>query len=301
MDTYYIRHTERLDINDATRQRLWEDRRIAIHFPEDKGGRLREHDNASLELADYPRDGRKSMRALTELAKNGGYVCAEYFRRSDCILGYVRPASTIELIRGTWGSRSGRDGREAILKSLPLEKVKLVSPSDLAVIFSARPRQGTIMRWRRAGQTVENAVEGKRAAPSLSSLSPDQQEIMCSEFLRSADAVGLGLPKLVHLLLPVGRTMKGIDICGISDSNRMVFAQVTYLRLEDCGEKLEALLQYRNADRNTLVLFCGCPQSKYKDGVNIVPLQRVYDAFVVTPTGKMWLERATNALSPPRE
>jgi hypothetical protein len=301
MNTYYIRHTKGLDINDATRQGLWDERRIAIHFPNNKTGKLGKRDNASLDLADYPKDGQKPMRALAELAKNGGYVCAEYFQHSECILGYIRPDSKIELIRGTWGSKYGYDGREAILKSLQLERVKLVNPSDLAVIFSARPRQGTIMRWRRAGNTVENAVEGRRAKFSLSLLSHDQQEIMCSEFLRSSSAVGLGLPKLAHLLLPVGRTMKDIDIWGITESGKMLFVQVTYLRLEDCDAKLQALLKYRGPDQNKLLLFCDSPEVSDKDGVKIVPLQRCYDAFVATPTGKVWIERATGIMSLPRE
>ncbi len=301
MNTYYIRHTEGLDIDDATRQRLWDDRRIAIHYPDDKNGKLLRHDNRSLDLADYPSAGRRAMRPLIELAKNGGYVCAEYYQQRECILGYVRPASTIELIRGVWGSRNDLEGREAILKSLRLEKVKLVSPCNSAVILVGRPQQGTIMRWRRAGKTIENAVEGRWAIPSLALLSPDQQEIMCSEFLRSVNAQQLGLPKLAHLLLPVGRTMRGIDICGINESGIMLFAQVTYLGLERCGAKLETLVEYRDAERNALVLFCDCADVMDKDGVKIVPLRKVYDVFVTTPTGKVWLERATNAVLPSRK
>jgi hypothetical protein len=35
MKTYFIRHTEALDIDDATRQKLRDERRVAIHFPDD--------------------------------------------------------------------------------------------------------------------------------------------------------------------------------------------------------------------------------------------------------------------------
>ncbi len=148
------------------------------------------------------------------------------------------------------------------------------------------------MRWPRAGKAIENIVEGKRAIPSLGDLSPDQQEIMCSEFLRTDTE--FGLPKLAHLVLPVGRTMRGIDICGISSSGSVVFAQVTYLGFDHCGTKLDTLRCYRDGQGNALVLFCDCEEPEYKDGIHIIPLRKVYDAFVATTTGKLWLERATN-------
>jgi hypothetical protein len=294
MDTYYARHTQELDIDDVTRQRIWADKRIAIHFPRNKDGKLRRKDNRSLDPADYPSRDKGAIRALTNLAKNGGYVCAEYYQQSDCMVGYVRPNSTIELLRGTWGSKSGYDGRKAVLKSLRLKKVKFVTPCDSQVFLIGRPRQGTIMRWRRTGETIENIVKGRRDVAALGLLSFEQQEIMCSEFMRSLAARQLGLPNLVHLLVPVGRTMKGIDICGITGTGSMVLAQVTYSDLEHCREKFDALLRYRDGKRNTLVFFCNGTELKHKDGVRILSLQSVYDSFVATPTGKLWIERAIN-------
>jgi len=40
MRTYFVRHTEALDINDETRRRLWDEGRVAIHFPKDRNGKL---------------------------------------------------------------------------------------------------------------------------------------------------------------------------------------------------------------------------------------------------------------------
>lgn len=39
MNTYFIRHNTGMDIDDDTRQRLWEEYRIAIHFPWDRTGK----------------------------------------------------------------------------------------------------------------------------------------------------------------------------------------------------------------------------------------------------------------------
>jgi hypothetical protein len=38
-----------------------------------------------------------------------------------------------------------------------------------------------------------------------------EHESMCAEFLRLPAAEREGLPRLVHLLLPVGRTMKDVS------------------------------------------------------------------------------------------
>lgn len=285
-----------MDVDDTTRQRLWNERRIAIHFPHDKDDELLKRDNSSLDLADYPSRGRRAMRALLRLAEDGGYVCAEYFCQSECILGFVKAASKIDVIHGKWGSIHGYQGREAVLKSLRLENVKLISPNNSAVMLVARPRQGTIMRWKTARETIENIVEGKRTKPSLSLLSDQQQEIMCSEFLRSASAARMGLPKLIHVLLPVGRTMRDIDICGVTASGSVVFAQVTYSAVEHCRKKLDALQRYRDKGKNALVFFCNCDEPTEEDGVKIVPLRTVYDAFAASSTGKLWIERATNPI-----
>ena len=253
-------------------------------------------DNPSLDLADYhPKKGKRQMPALTALAKDGGYVCAEYSWQSDCLLGRIRTGSKIDLMRGTWGS-SESSGRTAILKTLRLGMVKRVSPAESAAFLVGRPQQGTIMRWRSIGNRIENLVQGRRTAPSLRDLTTPQQEILCSEFLRGNRR--FGLPKLANPLMPVGRTMRGIDICGLTDSGANLFAQVTYANIDTCQWKLDTMLEYRNGKRNVLVFFCDCPEPRDEDGVKVFPMSMVYRAFVAGPSGKDWLKRATNPLLP---
>jgi len=88
--------------------------------------------------------------------------------------------------------------------------------------------------------------------------------------------------------------MRGIDIYGISSSGSAIFVQVACLALEHCSEKLETLRQYRDGKRNALALVCDCEDAEYKDGVQIIPLRKVYAEFNSTPTGKLWFERAIN-------
>lgn len=298
MRTYYVR--QKMDIDDATYRKLWDERRIAVHYPRYKMGDdpkgiipSGRPDNPSINPDDYPRRGKNAIRSLTKLAANGGYVCAEAPSQPEVMLGYVPKNSRIELVRGQWGSTK----REAVLKSLKLRKVRLVHPCDFAVIAVGRPRQGAIMRWRRAGKTIENAVEGRPSRQSVDVLSYQQQEVMCSEFLRLKEAADLGLPRLACLLLPVGRTMKDIDIYGLSDSGKMILGQVTYLSLGACGKKKKALLSYADAGRNALVLFCRCNAPTRVEGIRIAPIQSVYDHFRRHPVGRSWLKKATPSLS----
>ncbi len=291
MRTYFVRHTRELDLDDATRETLWRRQIIAVHYPHDKHGNLGRRDNSSLNPDDYVGAGRKSMRVIGEIAKDGGYMCAEYYRHAECLVGYVEPNSCIEILRGRWGCLNDQEGREATLKCLPLRKTRIIERAAMAVILVGRPRQGTISRWPGAGKLIESLVQRKPLTPSLELLSPDQQEVLCSEFLRSGEAVKAGLPKLAHLLA-LGRTMRDIDIAGVTTEGRRLFAQVTYRTFEESASKLRALQEYSGSGRNALILFCKCSSPQQRDGVWIASLQQVYEDFVSTTTGASWLKAA---------
>jgi len=298
METYFIRHTEQLDIDPKAKASLWESKTIAIHFPHYKSRKsLSGRDNSSLDPSDYRPSDAKAIRALTRLAKAGGYVCAVYAGHSECLLGYVPPGTKVDLMSTTWGDLYGYKGRKAILKTITLQKTRIMDRSDLAFVLVGCPRQGTIMRWPKAKDAVQNAVEGKLTEPSLDRLSPDQQEILCSEFLRLPQYEKIGeVPssRLRHLLLPTGRTMKDVDICGITESGQTLFAQVTYRPLGDpeAKRKLKTLETYSGVGRNALVFFCDCPNFEKVGEVKIIPLQYAYDCFTSTALGQTWLDRA---------
>jgi hypothetical protein len=292
MNTYFIRHTEKLDVNGDTRRQLWEGHRIAIHYPENRNGKLKSKDNPSREPSDYRGKGKSCVKILNNLADTGGYVCAQYYQQEKLMLGIVRPNSKITLLKGKWGTKNGRQGRQAVLKTLHLTKVKFVEPINSAVLLVGRPQQGTIMRWHRAGDAIENLIKGRRTKRQLSDLHYTQQEILCSEFLRLSNSKSFDLPRLAHLLLPPGHTMKDIDIIGIATDGKKLLAQVTFKSLKDCHEKFEQLLPYRNPRHSHLLFFCDCDDSLIKDGVRIFPIRKAYDIFTSTLLGKFWLRHS---------
>ena len=291
MDTYFIRHTADMDVDNATRDYLWREHKIAIHFPWTKSSD-KSNDSSSLNPEDYEGSAKRSVHALTRLANNGGYVCAQHYPHTECMLGLVPPQSNIELFRGQWGELYKMPGRTAILKSLQLTKVRLVKPLDYAVLLVGRPRQGTIMRWPLAGKVVENIVEGRSTKLKLHDLSPSQQEILCSEFLRSEAATRYGLPRLNHLLLPPGRTMRDIDVTGIAEDSKTLLAQVTFSPLSAVQWKIQRLRPYHDPGRVHLILFCSCEVTSHQDGVTIFPIEQAFSSFTSTELGKIWIERS---------
>src|SRR5262245_30140370 len=116
MLTYFARHTSKLDIDRATRQRLWDERLVAVHFPHGKDGK-RDHDCRSLNPDDYTRAARKAMNALVTLARAGGYVCAQYHGQEASLVGAVEAGTAIEIVEGRWGTLHGNVGRAAVLKA----------------------------------------------------------------------------------------------------------------------------------------------------------------------------------------
>ena len=264
--TYFVRHTSKLHVVPAKICELMARERIAIHYPGDG-----DVDSRSLDPSDYRRTGaRKAIGAFVELARDGGYVWAEYHGGSDATIGFVGPGSRITFEETDWLPE--RPGRPAVLKVLALSKVRHVEPYELMGLRAARPRQGTICRWRLAGEGVVAAVERRVRDFGLSSLSSEQVESLCAEFLREHNHATI--PALRHLLMPVGRTLKDVDIYGVSGDGRPLFAQVTAARLERVGSKRTRLAPYIGPERY-VVLFCETERPRVIEGVHVVPLALV--------------------------
>lgn len=271
---------------------MWRERRVFIHFEWDKSGNRRA-DSRSKNPDNYEGSAKRAVSALCRLASEGGYVCGHFDEYEKWMMGKVLPKSRIELREGKWpeSDRPKHHNGICVLKTLRLRKVRFVSPEDYAVLQPAQPRQGTIMRWPSIGDTVEAIVEGKRLRSSLCALSPNHQEVMCAEFLRTKEATRIGLPQLACLLRDVGRTMKDLDIIGVAQDGRQLFAQVTYGSFDSKAVKEKQNLLLKFGGRNThRILFCKCSKFFSKDGIIIFPIEEVYTRFRNTKVGKDWFK-----------
>ncbi|UYG06844.1 hypothetical protein [Halomonas sp. M4R1S46] len=290
MKTYFIRHSSELDIDQAMLKHMWDEQYAGIHYPHDRHGSLLEEDNASLDPEDYVSSGRSSLSILKNLGDEGGYVYSTYRGIPGAKLGVVRPGSQIQLLRGTWGKKHSLQGREAVLKVIRLDKVINLSATESLPLSTVQPRQGTICQWHKINKRVQALLEGESSG-GVDSLTPDLQEVMCMEFLRTSAAAEAGLPVLQSTLAPIGRTMPDVDIFGLSPTGQPVVAQVTYHTLEQSKRngKLGKLDAY-DRDGAETILFCRCDApSKVGDHL-VFPLGEVYRSFCEgSSEGKAWL------------
>jgi hypothetical protein len=223
--SYFSTHTEDVSVRKDDIERLWKKDQIAIHFPGETW--RHERDSESLAPTEYGSDlssnAKGAIRAFAELGEEGGYVWAQsYVAPRQVKIGYVKGrregGEGVKMERGArWELRGkscpGReDGHPATLKTLKIEEpIKLVSgePMDLR---AAIPRGHAFCRWPSVGSRLRNLVKKETAEPEWSMLSPAEQEAVCAEYLRERHVDRTDLPILSRLLLPVGRTLRDVDI-----------------------------------------------------------------------------------------
>ena len=281
--SYFARHTERLLIRDEDLGRLWDEDKIAIHYPDDKSGRLAT-DSRSTNPEDYEGPAKTAIRRLHELGEKGGYVWMESRVESGrAKVGYVEPDSGIELDEdaqwevGSTEALHRKDDDKAILKTIKLTRVRHVERGQQMGLRAGRPQQGTIVRWHKCGSRLVDLVEDRPPSVEWDNLSTEQQEAACAEFLRFQQR-GETLPRLNYLLLPVGRTLEDVDIYGLAEDGREIFAQVTHHSLDSkaVSEKEENLKKY-GSDGAYLIFFGVGKGQTEVDGITFVRTGEVMD------------------------
>lgn len=290
MKTYFVRHTKELSIDSDTIKRFWKENRIAIHFPYTKGhNRTTDSDSISLDPLDYEKSDKQAIKTLVEISKNGGYICSRnsYFP-DECLVGKVEPKTKIEICNGYWDNTKEH---LAQYKTFRLEKPQKIKTQYLLAVLAGVPRQGTIREWKAYKDRIENLVEKKQFEVNFENLLPAEQEVMCSEFLRTELTSRHGLAKAEILLTPVGRTLETVDICALTENEENIFAQVTFHKLEskESREKLKKLKSF-STKNDKLIFFCKCEEPKRENNIFIFPLKTVYDEFTSTNNGKKWLK-----------
>lgn len=266
--SYFVRHTRGVKVRRSDLERLWEQDRIAIHFPGDTA--VKDRDSESLEPSHYktPHE-RGAIGAFAELAEYGGYVWAQSYVSDKIKIGYIRSrvdGGGESMERGArWELRGDEfPGREdynlATLKTLQMERVKELPRGAAMHLRAARPRGVAICRWKIVGSRLRDLIDNNNPEPEWSSLSVAEQEAACAEFLRERHPDRDDLPVLSRLLLPVGRTLEDVDIYGLTTDGSRLYAQVTHHTEGSgaAGKKARRLREYLDStgDRVDLVSFC---------------------------------------------
>ena len=195
MESWFVRHTDRMRVIDEAIDYLVDKNKMAIHFPESK--RLSE-DLTSLDAEDYQEErAKRAVKTFSEMNTKGSYVWAQYrptqnFPGLRIIVGKVLPGS-FELHETRWNDRD----RIAKLKTLQITQARHLLP-EAKHLQVARPRRGTLTGWHKIGDGLANFVEGKPREKIWSSLSDEEQNAVCLEYLR--DPESREIPILRHEL-----------------------------------------------------------------------------------------------------
>lgn len=277
MHPYFIRHTESLLVSDEDLKRLWDEKKIAIHYPGDIGSG---HDLRSTNPDHHEGKGKTAMRYFRDLEENGGYIWSESrVLPGRAMVGKVAAGTTIEFYDGLWDVEDffphRNTGDPAVLKTLRLEdrSVQFVERNEQVGLRAGRPRQGTIARWK-CGDRLEDLVEGRDPKQEWPNLSTAQQEAACAEFLR-LQQIRDDLPRLRYLLLPVGRTLKDVDLYALAEDGRRIFAQVTYHTQGSAFQDKVNKLKMYGQDRVHLVFFGQGGSVPEEEGMKFVSVQEV--------------------------
>ena len=296
LKTYYARHTK-ISISDSAIRDLKERQLIAIHYPEAKNRPIPANpDSESLNPNDYESAGaRRALGGLIRLAKEGGYVVAQYRGMQTLVVGKVKADSQVMLERNLWNAvHRGEElypNRVAILKTLAYEKLCELKPSQQKNALAIAPQQSTLCEWHAIGDKVKNLAEGKDSILGLSDLHFSEQEVLCGEFLRAPSIEGV--PTLATLLMPMGRTAKDVDIYGVATDGRRLLAQVKYTHTKNYVSDLHDRF---GDDDCHLLLFSGIERSDLSGRVLQISLQEVYSRFCSTERGAEWLRFISTSL-----
>jgi hypothetical protein len=83
--------------------------------------------------------------------------------------------------------------------------------------------------------------------------------------------------------------MMDVDIAGIAEDSKPLFAQVTFNESGDVGDKRARLRAVASKEAGHAILFCRCGQISQRNHVTEVPLQMVFDAFASDKNLKQFL------------
>lgn len=231
MTSWFVQHWPRHDRwsdekNKQIQQELFDRREIGIHY----------QDIPSSNPLRYKKKFQRYLNKIHELAKEGGFICANFPCLKKTLIGTIRRGSLMA------------DKGDPFLKRVKLSNARVLSPTERAVLLVGAPRRATMSRWKIVGSRLEDWVMGRKCK-NWGSLQPCEQETVCQEYLRAKHG-------LEHLFVPFGRSMEDVDVIGMKKNGGLIVAQVTYAQSRrTITEKAWSLSTYEGD------LFFFCPET----------------------------------------
>lgn len=257
-------------------RKLWDQRKVGLHWAEKYSTHPSDYDNST---------AQNEIGRLNDYGESGAIVASYYgndydIHSDEMLIGVVPPGS----------EPVGEDVGETMLKTLSMdtETTRVISFKNYPVLSAVRPRGHSLCRWRAAEDQVRAIIAEGQLSAEVGSLSSEQLEVACNEYLRvKFDGY--------FPTLPVGRTLRDVDIVG-GTANERVLAQVTQ---ESDRDKLDGKIQklQNYADENArLVLFAPAKHElESTSGIDHITVEEVFNTLYSDEShGRKMLDRMLN-------
>lgn len=282
-EVYFIRHKiknedETPEINRKTILDIMRQKRIAIMFENEPWSMVfdtsaekpksKYFEQFTKENSTY----RSALNYFFNISKKGGYIVAEYLDGEMQGNGYGAIVSRV--LKGTQVESAA--GFQVTLQ-LDANFYEIINYSKYPVLLAIRPPYSTICKPSRS--TYKEFINFKLAGDvdfplSLDLLHPEMAEQMCVEYLRS---VGVNGHKLSYCSLRPGKTLAVIDICGVLDNDKDVFAQVKNGNIEN--DALDAFVKFTQNNFDGVNIVFSKDRNKARTNVVFVNIDDVFNHF----------------------
>lgn len=211
-----------------------------------------------------------AIKRLNAFCKSGGWIAADYkdLRNGKILVGKVLPNTKVEML-----DYENYKGYKGVL----IVDAKEISLMDYPVLQSLMPRLGGILTDYSKAKTALIAAYTDQPLPTaVYSLSTEQLETLCYEYMRINGLID-------HLLLPIGRTLRDVDIIGIDSEGNTIAAQVTFeTSAVELNRKSLALTQFGNSKYSSkFIFFSETPPTELATSGKFISITEVFDFFLI--------------------
>lgn len=243
-------------------------------------------DPESEKLEDHSGDCKDRLEGFQNWVEPGALVIADYGSKVDNlddekvderIRKEIRPLKSKMLIgkipnepdikvRGDWSDPKGS------FWFIQLEERKEIKQTEYPVFWSGKLSRSTYSGVDELEKQVHYAYRKEKLPPEPESLTTDQQEQLCSEYLRKKypDC------KIKYQLIPSG-SLRNFDIHGITENGKIIFAEVT----DSSGKVEEKKNTLKGAEGADMKILFGPKNSEPEnlDNVKYISLDEVIQSF----------------------
>lgn len=276
-------------------QQLWDEQKIGIHWDSIPSSRSEDYegDRAGTEISN-----------LNQIAEDGAIVGASYRKvhKNKMLVGVVEPDSDIELVvineadssiiethkiePGTRIELSHNHDNVVIYKCVQMTDAEVVTRQEQPLLFDdgIRPPFWSICEWGGAEEQLRAIAKGDLKPYEVGSLTTNQLEIVCEEYLRTVD-------NNYYRTAEIGGTISDIDIMGVT-GDELVWAQVTQGDESAVSTKIGKLGDYTEEDARVIIF---APERSRPDNlddeITFVPIEGVFASVDLNENGTALLSR----------